>query len=125
MMRRSCENWCKSKRKAHAKCAEKNKKDGGKEIEHELERIKKFCLVVRVIAHTQFKKLNSLIKWAHIVESKSTVAKTPPPKLTFAKLLFEKEIAADAIFAKDEKIDVLGVTKGQGHEGVTTGWGVT
>merc|ERR1712127_596287 len=31
----------------------------------------------------------------------------------------------DSIFNKDENIDVIGVTKGRGYEGVTTRWGVT
>merc|ERR1712070_690068 len=39
--------------------------------------------------------------------------------------LFEKEITVDSIFAKDENIDVIGVSKGHGTEGVVTRWGVT
>lgn len=46
-------------------------------------------------------------------------------KVDFAKSLFEKEITVDSIFSKDEQVDVLGVTKGQGYTGVTTRWGVT
>ena len=46
-------------------------------------------------------------------------------KVDFAKDLFEKEITVDSVFAKDENIDVLGVTRGHGFEGVTTRWGVT
>merc|ERR1712012_437346 len=42
-----------------------------------------------------------------------------------AKSLFEKEITVDSVFAKDELVDVIGVTKGRGYEGVTTRWGVT
>merc|ERR1712198_147906 len=41
------------------------------------------------------------------------------------KGLFEKEVTVDSVFAKDENIDVIGVTKGRGYEGVTTRWGVT
>merc|ERR1719414_1482455 len=46
-------------------------------------------------------------------------------KVDFAKGLFEKEVTVDSVFAKDEQIDVIGVTKGRGYEGVTTRWGVT
>lgn len=39
--------------------------------------------------------------------------------------LFEKKIPVDTIFSKDDMIDIIGVTKGKGFEGVTTRWGVT
>lgn len=50
---------------------------------------------------------------------------TVADKVAFAKSLFEKEVSVDSVFAKDENIDVIGVTKGHGYEGVTTRWGVT
>merc|ERR1711936_788631 len=34
-------------------------------------------------------------------------------------------MGVDSVFAKDELVDVIGVTKGRGYEGVTTRWGVT
>jgi len=122
--RRCYKNWYKSKRKAYTKYAAKYEKDGGKEIEAELDRIKKFCTVVRVIAHTQVKKLNLRLKKAHIMEIQVNGGDAAA-KVDFAKALFEKEISVDSIFAKDENIDVIGVTKGRGYEGVTTRWGVT
>jgi large subunit ribosomal protein L3e len=117
-------NWYRAKKKAYTKYAKKYSEDGGKDIEAELERIKKFCSVVRVIAHTQVKKLNLRLKKAHIMEIQVNGGDAAA-KVDFAKGLFEKEITVDSIFAKDENIDVLGVTKGRGYEGVTTRWGVT
>jgi len=122
--RRCYKNWYKSKKKAYTKYAKKYEKDGGKEIDQELDRIKKFCSVVRVIAHTQVKKLGLRIKKAHIMEIQINGGDAAA-KVEFAKGLFEKEITVDTIFAKDENIDVIGVTKGKGFEGVTTRWGVT
>jgi len=123
--RRCYKNWYASKRKAYTKYCKKWSTDGGKEINHELERISKFCKVVRVIAHTQVKRLNLRIKKAHIMEIQINGGKDAREKVEFAKSLFEKEVTIDAVFAKDELVDVIGVTKGRGFEGVTTRWGVT
>jgi len=122
--RRCYKNWYKSKKKAYSKYSKKYE-DGAKDIDHELNRIKKFCTVVRVIAHTQVSKLNLRIKKAHIMEIQVNGGADAAAKVDFAKGLFEKEITVDSVFAKDENIDVLGVTKGHGFEGVTTRWGVS
>lgn len=45
-------HWYKSKKKAFTRYAKKFA-EAPQEIENELERIKKYCQVVRVIAHTQ------------------------------------------------------------------------
>merc|ERR1712232_579385 len=123
--RRMYKNWYRAKKKAFTKYAKKYTEDGGKDIEYELERIKKFCSVVRVIAHTQVKKLNLRLKKAHIMEIQINGGADAAAKGDFAKSLLEKEISVDSIFAQDENVDVLGVTRGHGYEGVTTRWGVT
>uniref|UniRef100_A0A7S3QH59 60S ribosomal protein L3 n=1 Tax=Chaetoceros debilis TaxID=122233 RepID=A0A7S3QH59_9STRA len=123
--RRCYKNWYKCKKKAYTKYAQKYQNDGGKDIEHELNRISKFCSVVRVIAHTQVRKLNLRIKKAHIMEIQINGGSDAAAKVAFAKSLFEKEITVDSVFAKDENLDVIGVTKGKGYEGVTHRWGVT
>jgi large subunit ribosomal protein L3e len=124
--RRCYKNWYKAKKKAYTKYALKYQKDGGKDIEHELDRIAKFCTIVRVIAHSQVKKLTNLrVKKAHIMEIQINGGADAKAKVDFAKSLFEKEISVDSIFAKDEQVDIIGVTKGRGYEGVQTRWGVT
>jgi large subunit ribosomal protein L3e len=55
--RRCYKNWYKSKRKAYTKYAKKYTENDGKDIEKELERIAKFCKVVRVITHTQTQRV--------------------------------------------------------------------
>jgi large subunit ribosomal protein L3e len=122
--RRCYKNWYKSKKKAYTKYAAKYQNDGGKDIEQEIERVKKFCTVVRVIAHTQTKKLNLRLKKAHIMEIQVNGGDVAA-KVDFAKSLFEKKVPVDSIFAKNEQIDVIGVTKGHGFEGVVTRWGVS
>lgn len=123
--RRCYKNWYRCKRKAYTKYVKKWSENGGKEIEENLERIAKFCTIVRVITHSQVKKLNLKIKKAHIMEIQINGGADARAKVNFARSLFEKEVTVDSIFAKDENIDVIGVTKGKGMEGVTTRWGVT
>jgi len=50
---------------------------------------------------------------------------TSSQKVDFAVGLFEKKIPVSTIFEENEQIDVIGVTKGHGYEGVTTRWGTT
>jgi large subunit ribosomal protein L3e len=38
--------------------------------------------------------------------------------------LFEKEVKVDSVFNPNEMIDVIGVTKGHGFQGVIKRWGV-
>jgi large subunit ribosomal protein L3e len=54
--RRFYKNWYHSKKKAFTKYAKKYA-EGHKDITRELERIKKYCAVIRVIVHTQVRKV--------------------------------------------------------------------
>lgn len=54
--RRFYKNWYKSKKKAFTKYATKYA-NGAKDVNRELERMKKYCTVVRVLAHTQIRKV--------------------------------------------------------------------
>lgn len=45
-------------------------------------------------------------------------------KVKFGYDLFEKEIKIDSVFAQNEMIDVIGVTKGKGVQGVVQRFGV-
>lgn len=119
--RRFYKNWYRSKKKAFTKYAKKNteNKEG---IERELARIKKYCTVIRVLAHTQVRKLK-LQKKAHIMEIQVNGG-TVQQKVDFAYGLFEKQVPVSAVFEESSMIDVLGVSKGHGFEGVTARWGV-
>ncbi|CAH2052830.1 unnamed protein product [Thlaspi arvense] len=46
-------------------------------------------------------------------------------KVDYAYSFFEKQVPVDAVFSKDEMIDIIGVTKGKGYECVVTRLGVT
>lgn len=118
--RRLYKNWMNSKKKAFTKYAEKWKDD--KSIQTQLNRIKKYCTVVRVIAHTQMNLLNFRQKKAHVMEIQVNGGSIDQ-KVDFAFKNFEKEIKVGSIFEQNEMIDVIGVTKGKGFEGTTTRWG--
>ena len=74
---------------------------------------------------SQIRKMKGLKqKKAHLMEIQvngGTIAQ----KVDYAYGFFEKQIPVDAVFQKDEMIDIIGVTKGKGYEGVVTRWGVT
>jgi len=122
--RRFYQSWQKSKKKAFTEYAKKWEKQGEPEIVKELNRIKKYCQVVRVIAHTQISKLNVVQKKAHVCEIQlngGTVAQ----KVDFARSHFEKPVSIGEVFSQDEMLDTIAITKGKGFEGVTTRWGTT
>ena len=122
--RRFYKNWFKAKRKAMTKYAKKYEGDDASRIEAELEKIKRTCAVVRVVAHTQVKKLKLRQKKAHIMEIQVNGGSTAE-KVDFAKSLFEQEVPVDTVFSVHEMLDVCGATRGHGTEGVITRWGVT
>jgi len=94
---------------------------GKKEIEKDLSQIKKYCEVVRLIAHTQQKLLRKRQKKAHIMEIQLNGGSVAD-KVDYAYGMFEKTIPIMDVFAKNEMIDLVGVTKGKGFKGVTSRW---
>jgi len=121
--RRFYKNWYASKKKAFTKYT-KRIADGKKNISEELERIKKYCHVVRVIAHTQISKLKMRQKKAHIMEIQINGG-TVPQKVDYGFKKFEQAVPVGDVIKKDDMIDTIGVTRGQGVDGVIGRWGVT
>ncbi|KAI5863500.1 ribosomal protein L3-domain-containing protein [Durotheca rogersii] len=122
LKRRFYKNWYKSKKKAFTKYAKKHSESSGSSITRELERIKKYCTVVRVLAHTQIRKTPLKQKKAHLMEIQINGGSVAD-KVEFGHGLFEKPVSIDTIFEQDEVIDVIAVTKGHGFSGVTARWG--
>jgi large subunit ribosomal protein L3e len=118
-------NWYHSKKKAFSRYTERISADGNKDVEQELNRMKKFCSVIRLLCHTDIKKVGLRQRKAHMMEIQINGGADVATKVDWGYNLFEKKIPVDTIFAKDEMIDIIGVTKGKGYEGVTTRWGVT
>jgi large subunit ribosomal protein L3e len=120
-LRRFYKNWYHSKKKAFTKYAKKY--DDKKSIDVQINRIKKYCTVVRVIATTQMKLLNLRQKKNHVLEIQINGGSTAE-KVDFAVGLFEKEVRVDSVFNQDELLDVIGVTRGHGTCGVMKRFGV-
>ena len=123
--RRFYKNWYNSKQKAFTKyAANLATAEGKEEMENKLKKIVDYCTVVRVLAHTQVQKLKIGQKKAHLLEIQVNGG-SMEEKVAFAKSLLEKEVKVSDVFEMDEMVDVIGVTKGKGYEGVTTRWGTT
>jgi len=122
--RRFYKNWYKSKRKAFTKYAKKAA-EKPQVIEAEIERIKQYCQVVRVLAHTQVRKVKLRQKVANLLEIQINGGASVGEKVDFAKSLFEQEVDVSKVFSEGEVIDVCAATKGHGYSGVVSRWGVT
>eukprot|EP00827_Trimyema_finlayi_P001225 TRINITY_DN143_c0_g1_i4.p1 TRINITY_DN143_c0_g1~~TRINITY_DN143_c0_g1_i4.p1 ORF type:complete len:439 (-),score=190.25 TRINITY_DN143_c0_g1_i4:118-1434(-) len=118
-IRRFYKNWMSSKKKAFSKYSKKFAETS----EIGFKRIKKYCTVVRVLATTQMKYLNLRTKKNHIFEVQINGGSIAQ-KVDFGKGLFEKEVRVADVFAQNEQIDVIGVTKGKGFCGVMKRFGV-
>lgn len=120
--RRFYKNWYRSKRKAFTKHARKYQAGSGQEIMSSLEKLKGHASVVRVLAHTQVRKLSVGQKKAHLMEIQLNGGSIAD-KVDWAYKHFEKEVPVSSVFEQDENMDVIGITKGHGFEGVTARWG--
>ena len=122
-LRRFYKNWMNSKKKAFTNYKAEVDKDA-KKVEVQLNRIKKYCPVVRVIAHTQMNLMKNLRqKKNNIFEIQINGGKDSAEKVAFGYKHFEQEVRIDQVFNKNEHLDVIGVTKGKGFAGVMKRWG--
>ena len=124
--RRFYKNWYQAKKKAFSKYVDRKYKDQSAKTHYtrDLERIKKYATVVRVICATQIRKLALRQHKAHILEIQvngGTVAQ----KVDWAKGKFEQEVRVGEVFEMSECIDTIGVTRGKGMAGVIKRFGVS
>merc|ERR1712066_344815 len=83
-----------------------------------------YCQVIHAICHTQICKVKIGQKKAHIKEIQVNGG-TVEQKVDFVTGLFEQEVKIADVFAQDEMVDIIGVSKGHGFHGVVTRWGCT
>jgi len=123
--RRLYRSWYRAKGKAYTRYAKNfNKKKSKQERKLSFEKMEKYCSVIRVIAHTQIGKIRNLgQKKAHVMEIQVNGG-TIKQKIKYARSLLEKYIPVGNVFAKNEMIDCIGITKGHGFQGVIKRWGV-
>uniref|UniRef100_A0A3Q2QCY4 60S ribosomal protein L3 n=1 Tax=Fundulus heteroclitus TaxID=8078 RepID=A0A3Q2QCY4_FUNHE len=111
----------KSKKKAFTKyCKKWQDEEGKKQLEKDFSAMKKYCQVIRVIAHTQMRLLPLRQKKSHLMEVQLNGG-TISDKVDWAREKLEQQVAVSGVFSQDEMIDVIGVTKGHGYK-VTSRW---
>merc|ERR1712013_630568 len=120
--RRFYRNWFSSKKKAFTKSSKKyESEDGKKSIDRDLGLLKKYAVSIRAICHTQMKGLSLRQKKAHLIEIQVNGGSIAE-KVDWCYENFEKEVAVNTVFAKNEMVDTIGITKGRGYHGVTSRW---
>jgi large subunit ribosomal protein L3e len=120
--RRFYKNWAFSKKKAFSKASKRwESEDGKKSIDKDLDLLKKYAVSIRAICHTQMKDLSLRQKKAHLIEIQVNGGSIAE-KVDWCKDNFEKEVAVNSVFNRDEMIDCIGITKGRGYHGVTSRW---
>merc|ERR1711993_164112 len=120
--RRFYKNWFCSKKKAFSKASKRwESEDGKKSIDKDLALLKKYAVSIRAICHTQMKDLSIRQKKAHLIEIQVNGGSIAE-KVDWCKDNFEKEVAVNSVFNRDEMIDCIGITKGRGYHGVTSRW---
>jgi large subunit ribosomal protein L3e len=117
-------NWYRSKKKAFDRYAARVAADDNKDMQQELQRMKKYCQVVRLICHTDIKKMKLRQKKAHLSEIQINGG-SAEAKVNFGFELFERKIPVDTVFSRDEMVDAVAITKGKGYAGVVSRWGIT
>ncbi|CAM9981487.1 unnamed protein product [Bubo scandiacus] len=120
--RRFYKNWHKSKKKAFTKyCKKWQDEEGKKQLEKDFNSMKKYCQVIRVMAHTQMRLLPLRQKKSHLMEIQVNGGSVAE-KVDWAREKLEQQVPVSTVFGQDEMIDVIGVTKGKGYKGVTSRW---
>jgi len=122
VLRRFYKNWYRSKKKAFTKHLQAGKANVNRD--REIARLKKYCKVIRVLAHSDLTKTPLAQKKAHLMEIQVNGGSVED-KVNHSVALLEQYVPVSKVFTADEMIDVIGVTKGKGFEGVTTRWGTS
>ena len=124
--RRFYKNWMNAKKKAFSKYVDRKYKDANAKTHYkrDLQRIKKYASVVRVICATQIRKLALRQHKAHIMEIQVNGGSVAD-KVDWAESKLEQEIKVGEVFEMSECVDAIGVTRGKGNCGVIKRFGVS
>ena len=90
-------------------------------IEFDLNEMKRYCKVIRVIVHTQMKMLNQRQKKAHITEIQLNGGSIAD-KVDWARDHLEKQVDISNVLSRNERIDCNGITKGKWFAGMISRW---
>jgi len=123
LRRRFYKNWYAARKKAFGNYIKRFEQNNGAAIERDLARIRKYCSVVRVLAHTQISHVGLRQKKAHLMEIQINGGSVAD-KVDFGYKFFEQPVPIDTVFSQNDMVDILGITKGKGFDGVIGRWGV-
>mmetsp|Transcript_12320 Transcript_12320/g.25342 ORF Transcript_12320/g.25342 Transcript_12320/m.25342 type:complete len:385 (+) Transcript_12320:179-1333(+) len=117
-------NWYRSKKKAFSNHLILSKEERAVKTFKDCEKIRKYCSVIRCIMGSEKKKTGMAQKKANVLEVQVNGG-TTNEKISFCLNLFKKKVSINQIFRPNELVDIVGITKGKGFEGVISRWGVT
>jgi large subunit ribosomal protein L3e len=126
VIRRFYKNFYVAKKKAFTNYAKRYQEDpkSKRHVNRDIQRIKKFCSVVRVIIASQIDKVKLRQRKAHIMEMQVNGGNVTQ-KVDWAVGKFEKDISVGEVFENNEMIDTIAITRGHGTQGVVKRFGVT
>jgi large subunit ribosomal protein L3e len=126
VIRRFYKNYSLSSKKAFTHYAKRyeEKPDSKKHVNRDIQRIKKYCSVVRVLCSSQIEKVKLRQKKAHLMEIQlngGTIAQ----KVDWGVSKFENEVTVGEVFQDSEMVDTIAITCGKGTQGVCKRYGMT
>jgi large subunit ribosomal protein L3e len=126
VIRRFYKNYYVAKKRAFQNYKKKYDEDKNSKnhVNRDINRIRKYCSVVRVLAATQIEKCKFRQKKAHLMEIQvngGTVAQ----KVEWATGKFEQEVPVSDVFQNNEMVDTIAITRGKGTQGVIKRFGVS
>jgi len=126
VLRRFYKNYHTAKKRAFTNYAKKydEKADSKKHVNRDIQRIKKYCQVVRVLCSTQIEKCKLRQRKAHLMEIQVNGGDVTK-KVEWAVSKFEAEVTVGEVFQDNEMIDTISITRGKGTTGVIKRFGVT
>jgi large subunit ribosomal protein L3e len=100
-------------------------KTNKKHVSRDIERVKKYCSVVRCLAATQVDTMrNFRQKKAHLMEIQVNGGEVKD-KVKWCVDHFEKEVKVKDCFEENEMVDTISITRGKGTQGVIKRFRVT
>jgi len=126
LVRRFYKNYASSKKRAFTNYAKRyeEKADSKRHVNRDIQRIQKYCQVVRVLCSTQIEKVKLRQRKAHLMEIQVNGGSVAD-KVKWATSKFESEVSVKEVFADYEVVDTISITRGKGTQGVVKRHGVT
>jgi len=127
VLRRFYKNYHNAKKRAFTNYAKRydEKADSKKHVNRDIQRIRKYCQVVRVLCATQIDKIKLRQRKAHLMEIQVNGGANVAEKVAWANAKFETEVTVGEVFAENEMVDTIAITRGKGTAGVIKRFGVT